>query len=524
MTPSPHNRPAATVPRPIRLLALFGLAAACLPVGRAAAAPFPVTSTADSGAGSLRQAIVAANSNPGPDTIPIEVTGTIGLGEPLPVIFDSVSIAGPGYELLEVQRQAEADFSVFVFSAASSSLSGLGVSNGQAELGGGILNVLGSLTLTGVRVWGNEAWVAGGENAVAEGGGILSEGPLTLRETVVVGNVSHAQGGASKTVAVGGGVVALGALTVERSTIAGNVAEAVGGEGTALAQGGGLLAAEPATIALSTISGNAAVAEEAPTERAEGGGLEVDEATLTGSTLTGNLVAAEEEAFGANLDAFDETVVRSTILAKPQGDAGSCGGLGISSGGFNLDEDGSCGFGQGTDLTGAAGLDPVLRPNGGPTLTHALLEGSAAIDRGSSFGSAVDQRGLPRPSDFPAIGNAEGGDGSDIGAFELQVPAPSPVLVTAVPADTQAPNTRIVKGPPRVTFKRVARFWFNATEPQSSFQCKLDGRRWRGCRSPHKRKVGAGAKHVFKVRAIDRFGNVDPSPARFGWRVKRIEA
>ena len=32
----------------------------------------------------------------------------------------------------------------------------------------------------------------------------------------------------------------------------------------------------------------------------------------------------------------------------------------------------------------------------------------------------VDQRGLPRPFDFPSIPNAVGGDGSDIGAFERQ--------------------------------------------------------------------------------------------------------
>jgi len=29
-------------------------------------------------------------------------------------------------------------------------------------------------------------------------------------------------------------------------------------------------------------------------------------------------------------------------------------------------------------------------------------------------------------------------------------------------------------------------------------------------------------RHVFKVRAIDRFCNIDPAPARFGWRVKPL--
>ena len=43
--------------------------------------------------------------------------------------------------------------------------------------------------------------------------------------------------------------------------------------------------------------------------------------------------------------------------------------------------------------------------------------------QGQLLGSTTDQRGVERPQDDPAIQNAPGGDGSDIGAFELQVPA-----------------------------------------------------------------------------------------------------
>ncbi|HEY8502638.1 MAG TPA: hypothetical protein VIL21_08115, partial [Solirubrobacterales bacterium] len=75
--------------------------------------------------------------------------------------------------------------------------------------------------------------------------------------------------------------------------------------------------------------------------------------------------------------------------------------------------------------------------------------------------------------------------------------------------------------PGRLTFLRLAKFTFASTEPQSSFQCKVGNEKWRGCRSPWKHKVGVG-KHVFKVRAADRFGNVDPTPAHFGWRVKAL--
>lgn len=65
--------------------------------------------------------------------------------------------------------------------------------------------------------------------------------------------------------------------------------------------------------------------------------------------------------------------------------------------------------------------DPLLgalRDNGGPTATMAPAPNSPAIDAGSAFGLASDQRGAPRPADLGSVPN--GGDGSDIGAVEAQ--------------------------------------------------------------------------------------------------------
>ena len=100
----------------------------------------------------------------------------------------------------------------------------------------------------------------------------------------------------------------------------------------------------------------------------------------------------------------------------------------FKSGGFNLigAVDGSSGFvnGVGADQVGSvvAPIDPLIGPlqmNGGPTATHALLPNSSAVDKGDSFGIHEDQRGHRRPYNFRGIPNAAGGDGSDIGAFEL---------------------------------------------------------------------------------------------------------
>ena len=76
------------------------------------------------------------------------------------------------------------------------------------------------------------------------------------------------------------------------------------------------------------------------------------------------------------------------------------------------------------DLVGTtnAPINPLLGPlqdNGGPTLTHALLAGSPAIDAGTNSGLALDQRGQPRTIDNPAVPNGSGGDGTDIGAVEV---------------------------------------------------------------------------------------------------------
>ena len=80
------------------------------------------------------------------------------------------------------------------------------------------------------------------------------------------------------------------------------------------------------------------------------------------------------------------------------------------------------------------GLDPAgLQNNGGPTLTIALLSNSRAIDKGTSNGLTgnltTDQRGVgfPRTVDDPSIANSAGGDGTDVGAFELEAP-PAGVL------------------------------------------------------------------------------------------------
>lgn len=87
--------------------------------------------------------------------------------------------------------------------------------------------------------------------------------------------------------------------------------------------------------------------------------------------------------------------------------------------------DGSTGLESGSNLSGTrtavldAGLT-ALGDHGGAAETHALLEGSSAIDAGddslaAALGVTTDQRTEDRYDD----GNDDGFDRIDIGAFEL---------------------------------------------------------------------------------------------------------
>ena len=85
--------------------------------------------------------------------------------------------------------------------------------------------------------------------------------------------------------------------------------------------------------------------------------------------------------------------------------------------------------------------------------------------------------------------------------------------------DRAAPETTITSGPRRRTRKRRATFGFTADEPGSSFECRLDGRRFVACGSPRTYRRLARIRHRFAVRARDSAGNTDPTPAIRRWRI-----
>ena len=96
---------------------------------------------------------------------------------------------------------------------------------------------------------------------------------------------------------------------------------------------------------------------------------------------------------------------------------------------------------------------------------------------------------------------------------------PTPT-VTPTPPDSKPPATAFRKTQ-IAQAKRTATFRFAASEPGSTFVCKLDTRKSGPCRSPKTYRKLKPGKHVFRVRARDRAGNVDATPAVKRFTIKR---
>ena len=81
-----------------------------------------------------------------------------------------------------------------------------------------------------------------------------------------------------------------------------------------------------------------------------------------------------------------------------------------------------------------------------------------------------------------------------------------------------APDTKKGKGPKKKTTKRKATFKFSTAVPGATFQCSLDDKAYKPCKSPKKLKKVKPGKHTFEAQAVNA-GVPDPTPARWKWKV-----
>ncbi len=176
-------------------------------------------------------------------------------------------------------------------------------------------------------------------------------------------------------------------------------------------------------------------------------------ATIKNCTFKSNI--ANTSAGGGILNTNSgKLAIGSTLISDSTGssltNANTVQGSTITTLGFNLTSDNGGGFlTAATDIKNTNPLLSGLASNGGQTQTHALAANSPAIDKGKDLSATgKDQRGLLRPYDNPAIANAAGGDGSDIGAFEV----PGVTLPTLVVSDPFSSKEGSASAPGSATF------------------------------------------------------------------------
>ena len=432
-----------------------------------------VTSTNDSGPGSLRQALADANDG---DTINFDVSlkgQTIALTSGELVIDKSITITGPGSDQLAVGLHIpQYHFRVFhVMASPTVTIEGLTIGPSLFFYGCGILNDQATLTINNCAVTGNDGQTLGA--------GISNGGTLTINNSSITGNVLDYQG-------TGVGIFSSGTLIINNSIISGNVS------GKGQTDGGGIYSSGMLEITNSTIddnsvggpgggiynTGNAIITSSTISENSSGGGYPGPQTgpgfgggifnggtlTISNSTISGNSVLTTDQGPGCgggignsgSLQIANSTIsgnsgtnggaicnhaaplqIANSILNA--GDVGenifNDGGT-ITSLGYNLSSDNGGGY-----LTGPGdqtNTDPILGPlqdNGGPTQTHRPYPQSPAIDAGDpSFTPPpfYDQRG----TGFDRVVNGR----IDIGSFEVQEGKPPPPSPTPTPTPSPTPT------------------------------------------------------------------------------------
>ena len=410
---------------------------------------------------------------------------------------------------------------------------------GEEAGGGGVENGGERVTFTRVLVTGN--------TATANGGGIhnTSSNEFTIVDSTVMDNEAENGGGFSNQ--------SDSTLVIRGSVFADNLARFGPRDDTGLGGGIHSIADGDGIIENTTISGN--------TARVRGGGIFHD---ADGEMRLANVTVWRNSApFGGGVGVMESDgvptvpptpltglVIRNSIVAGSiQG--GGCDGA-VKSEGGNLDMGSTCFtyepsssdiIPQGDRMNADPQLD-ALADNEGATMSHALREGSIGIDGGvdtvtTILGTMdtcpdVDQRGMTRPAN----------DRCDVGAYEHQGPFP--------PADLLPPDTTFDSGPAQDSLETMA-FTFSGRDDESAYgftptaelayECRLleldptepiepvgpgepepPELAFRSCSSPWSTALGEEGNWVFEVRAIDRAGNKDPTPASHPFDLVNLSA
>ncbi|ELR99104.1 DUF4347 domain-containing protein [Gloeocapsa sp. PCC 73106] len=347
---------------------------------------------------SLRDAIGAANANPGADTIifdPIVTNGVIPLNAGLG-ITDDLTITGDGTIRIS-GRDTHRPFTVANSSRVINvTLDQLQIIDGRVNgsVGGGIYNEE-NLTITDSTIANNLA-VGPSNTNWGFGGGIYNVGRLAIINSNISNNtVADGQR------ALGAGIFSYGTFFIVNSTISNNINSAPEGRGAGIFYENNSLS----TIINSTINNNSSQGTAGIDNR---GNLQIINSTISRNTARGIQNLNQLSIFNSTItDNIADGVVSidgGSVVTQVTNSiiAGNNNGEDVLSGdnnntffsrGGNLIGGGNAvgAFTTSTDQTGIT--NPQLGPlanNGGPTLTHALLANSSAIDAGFDVAIPTD--------------------------------------------------------------------------------------------------------------------------------------
>ncbi|HJT65247.1 MAG TPA: Ig-like domain-containing protein [Pyrinomonadaceae bacterium] len=348
-----------------------------------------VTTTADSGAGSLRQIITDA------------CDGST-------ITFDAAAFATPQTITLTTgELLIDKNLTIKAGSTQVITISGNNASRVFHVNTGRTVSIVG-LTISG--------------GSAANGGAILNDSVLTVVNSTLTGNAATNDGGAISSSATATG------LTLINTTISGN---------TAAGSGGGIIVlGGTATSTNSTITNNSADSDN--NSLGDGGGIRVQAGTFL---LKNTIVAGNFNEDGAS-DAADD--ISGTVDPTSSFNLIGTGGAGGLTNGVNNNQTGVANPGLG-----------ALANNGGTTQTHALLQGSAAIEAGSNANLPVDTFDLDgdantaetlpvdqRGPNFPRVADSADADAIqtvDIGAYEAH-PTIQDITDKTTAEDTAVPQ------------------------------------------------------------------------------------
>ena len=125
-------------------------------------------------------------------------------------------------------------------------------------------------------------------------------------------------------------------------------------------------------------------------------------------------------------------------------------------------------------------------------------------------------------------GLVSGGVGNPLATDDPAVAGSAePTWFAVVPPDTTPPETTLTNTPPNPSKSPTARFEFSGSDnatlaAEITFECKLDNRSFAPCTTPLDYSDLLDGLHTFQVRAIDRLGNVDPTPETFTWNINLV--